>query len=218
MKTLTAAACVAVCLLSAAAAKADDYSSKAGEVLVHVGAAGLLFDSSGKFDVAGQRLPGASLRTTNNATVAGEIGYYFTPTFSVTLTVGIPPVTQAIGTGVLAPVGELGSAEYGPTAVFANYHFNQFGRFQPWVGAGPTMLVVFHTKDGALHNLKVADKLGGAVEVGAEYRMSHRVGVYFSAAKLFLQTDGSGTFNGLPIKAKVVLNPTVLQGGLAFHF
>jgi outer membrane protein len=215
VKTLIA---TAICLVSATAAKAEDFPSQVGELSLHAGVAGLLFNSSGKFDVAGQRLPGAGLKTSNNVTVVGEVGYYVTPNISLTLTVGVPPVTKANGTGVLTPLGRLGSARYGPTVLFANYHFTHFGRFQPWVAAGPTALLVFGTKDGALQHLKVDDQFGAGVEVGAEYRVSHRVGFYGSVAHLFLHTDGHGTFAGAPILAKVDLNPTVVQGGVAFHF
>jgi len=57
-------------------------------------------------------------------TAASEIGYFLTPNFAVTATVGIPPTTRATGTGPLAGAGLLGSVEYGFADALINYHFN----------------------------------------------------------------------------------------------
>jgi len=205
-------------LLSATAAKAEDFMPHAGDMTVRVGGADVAFASGAKISLAGQRIPGASLKLSDNVTATAQFAYFVTPHVSMSLTVGLPPETNATGVGVLAPLGRLGSVRYGPAAALVNYNFTPLGRIMPWVGVGPTYMVVFSNKDAAIQHLNVDSHWGAAVQAGAEYRFDRRWGLYASASKLFLHTDGSGTFSGLPIKAKIDLNPFVFQSGVTFHF
>ena len=56
----------------------------------------------------------------------------------------------------------------------AQYHFTQFGRFQPYVGAGQVFLLIFKNEDGAVRNLDVRNHSGFAVELGAQYQLDSR--------------------------------------------
>jgi outer membrane protein len=187
-------------------------------VAVRVGVADVLFNSSAKFAIAGQPLPGANLNLSNNVTVAVEADYYLRRDLSLSVTVGAPPETNAEGRGVLAPLGRLGSVRYGPAVGLAKYHVSGLGRLQPWVGAGFTRMIVFSDTGGAVPDLKVKDNWGGAVQGGAEYMLGPRWGVYASVSHLFLRTEGSGSFSGLPVVSKIALDPTIIQGGLSYRF
>ena len=180
--------------------------------------ADIAFASSGTITLGGHPVPGGNLKLSDNVTAVSEIDYFLSPHFSTTLTLGIPPETHADGTGSLAGAGRLGAVTYGPTTALLNYHFSGLGRLRPWIGAGPTLMLVFAHKDGAIQHLNVDSHFGGAIEAGAEYRLGRRFGLYAAVAKLFLTTEGGGTFDGLPVKAHVDLNPLVVKSGLVFHF
>jgi outer membrane protein len=214
---LTGSSCL-VFLLFAAAVRAQDATPQAGEVYVRGGIAGVLFEPGAKFTVAGQRLPDASLTTSDNVTVAAELGYYLRTDVSLSLTVGVPPDTAVNGTGALATIGRLGTVRYGTVAALADYHFNYFGRFQPWVGVGPAFFAIFGTTGDAIQNLKVSDQWGAAVQAGAEYMINQNWGIYTSVSQLFAHTNASGSFAGLSVTSKVDLNPLIIQGGLTFRF
>lgn len=212
---LTAGAAIA---LVATAASAQSLEPKAGDLAVRVGVAHIRFDSGADFVVAGTPAPAAGLKLSNNTTAALELDYHVHRNVSLSLTVGFPPVTHATGTGQLAPVGRLGSVRFGTGVAQAKYHFSGLGRLQPWIGGGVTRMVVFSERDAAVQNLSVKDHWGGAVQAGAEYRMSPRMGVYASASKLFLHTNGTASLGPAPVAAKIDLDPTILQAGVSFHF
>jgi len=64
----------------------------------------------------------------------------------------------------------------------------------------------------------VRDHVGGAVQLGAEYQLGRRWGLYFDVKKVFLETNATAVLDGAPLKADIQLNPIILSGGLSFHF
>lgn len=219
-------ACGLAMALAAGAAQAQslaqtqdqDTRPHAGTIAFKVGGAGILFNSGGKLALAGQPLPGADLKLSDNATAIFEGEYYFRPDVSLSLTVGVPPTLTATGKGTLAPLGTLGQVQYGPGAVLAKYHFLGLGRLQPYVAGGATRMLIFDNTDGAITHLKVHPAWGGAVQGGADYMLTPRWGVFASVSHLFLRTHGEGQFNGLPVSAKIALDPNVVMGGLTFRY
>ena len=213
-------ACGLALALGAGAARAQDqaYQPHAGMLAFKLGGGGILFNSSGKFTVAGQPLPGAGLKLSDNATAIFEAEVYIHRDVSLSLTVGVPPTLTATGTGNLAPLGKLGSVEYGPGALLMKYHFSGLGRFQPYLGGGATRMLIFSEHDAAISDLKVHPAWGGAVQGGSDYMLTPHWGAFASVSHLFLSTHGQGTFGGLPIQAKIALDPTIVMGGLTFRY
>jgi outer membrane protein len=105
----------------------------------------------------------------------------------------------------------------------ANYHFRQFGAFQPFLGAGMTYTVVFGTEDNAITNLKVSNSVGAVIRTGFDAMLSDRWGAFISLSKVFVATNASGNaairpLAGAPISAHVSFNPLVLFSGLTYRF
>jgi outer membrane protein len=199
-------------------AMAQQFQPKARDLVVRAGIIALHFDSSASLAVAGTQLPGAGIQTSNNFTGSLEFDYYFVPNISVSLTLGIPPVTHVDGTGVLAPVGRLGDVRYGLGAFLIKYHFNEWGRFQPFAGAGLAYFKVLKASGVGISNLDINDGLGPGLQVGFDYMLTPRIGLFASLSYVYLNTKGTGTFMALPITADVKLDPTVFQGGIAVRF
>lgn len=219
MKQLTLAFVAVIASMTCASlAEAQDLSPQAGDFVVRGGAAVIRFDSSASFVVAGQPQPDSGAKLSNKTAVAIEGDYFLRPDISLSLTIGIPPEVSAAGTGHLAPLGRLGSAMLGNAVLQANYHVTSLGALQPWAGVGVTRLVVFKNKDGAVQNLDVKGAWGSAFQVGADYMLTPKVGVYGSVAKLLVGTDGTATLGPAPVKAKIDLDPLIYQAGLAYRF
>jgi outer membrane protein len=223
IKRLGVIACGLTLALAASAAHAQassdqDTQPHAGTVALKLGGAGIFFQSSGNLRLAGQPLTGANLKLTDNSTAIFEGEYWFRRDLSVSLTVGVPPSLSADGRGTLAPLGKLGSISYGPGAVLAKYHVGDFGRFQPYIAGGATRMLIFSDTDGAITKLKVHPAWGGAVQGGADYMFNQHWGVFASATHLFLRTHGEGSFSGLPVTAKIALDPNIVIGGLTYRF
>lgn len=202
----------------AAPASAEEFRPEPGDVTLRAGPAGILFDSSAKLQVLGFPMAGADLTASDSLTASVEAEIYVVNAVSLSVTVGIPPKSQVDGKGLLAPAGRLGSVRYGLGGALVKYHFNQDHPFQPFVGAGVSHFVSFKEYDAAVSALNVGASWGPLVQGGAEYMLNEHVGIYASASYSWLKTNGSGTFGGLPITARVTLNPTALQGGVLYRF
>ncbi len=199
-------------------AQAQSTAPHAGDFYTRLGVTGVISEASGNVYLAGRHLDGAGLSVGNNVTVAGEFGYFIMPSLSVSVSLGWPPKTTVNGTGVLAPFGRLGSARYGITVASLDYHYNGFGRFQPFIGAGPAYLSIFSTQDATLQHLHIDNTWGAAVRAGFDLMLGDQWGLYSSVSQIFLATNGRAQAGAAPLVAKFSLNPLVLQSGLVLRF
>lgn len=214
-----AAGCVALWALSSTPAHAgEDLAARAGDIVVKVGAAGVLFDGSAKVKFAGNTVPGGSVSLTDDVTASAEIEYYATNALSLALNFGLPPKTRIDATGTLAPLGEAGRVRYGLGTATVRYHLNASGSVSPFVGAGVGHLFVFNTRDGSVSGLDADDAWAPVVQGGVDLRLSRNIGLYANVSYAPVKTDARGTVMGMPMTARVTLDPTVVQGGLSYRF
>jgi outer membrane protein len=205
-------------------AQAAEPAPQSSDFYVNLGVAGLLFDTDASINAAGRPLPGSNLHASNNATLGFGIGYFVTPDVSLLALLGVPPQTTLTGRGTLSGL-TLGKVTYGPSMLAANYHFRQFGAFQPFLGAGITYTVVFGTKDNAIVNLRVKNSIGAVIRGGFDVMFSDRWGAFFSVSKVFVTTKASGnansaipTLGGAPVSAHVSFDPLILFSGITYRF
>lgn len=187
---------------------------------VRSGPAVLLLSEGAKVKAAGTPIPG-TIDIDNHVTGTIEIGYSFSNNFSIGFTGGFPPTIDVHGAGALAPLGKLGTVTYGPTALTAQYTFTEFGRIQPYIGAGPMFMFIFDNKDAALSNLKVDPAIGVVAQAGVDFNVTDRWGLYLDVKKAYLRTEATATvpaFGGAPISADIKLDPLVFSAGLKARF
>jgi outer membrane protein len=211
-------------LAMAGQAQAAEPASQSSGLYVNLGVAGLLFDTDASINAAGRPLPGSNLHASNNTTLGFGIGYFVTPDVSLLALLGVPPQTTLTGRGTLSGF-TLGKVTYGPAMLTANYHFRQFGAFQPFLGAGISYTVVFGTQDDAIVNLRVKNSIGAVIRAGFDVMFSDRWGAFFSVSKIFVTTKASGNVNpaiptlgGAPVSAHVSFDPLVLFSGIIYRF
>jgi outer membrane protein len=218
-RKLLTAAIVVVLTMVGQAVEATEPSAASG-LYVDLGLAGLLFNTDASINAAGSQLPDSNLRASNNVTLGVGIGYFVAPNISLLAVLGVPPTTTLTGQGSLSGL-TLGKVTYGPSMLIVNYHFLQFGTFQPFLGAGITYTVVFGTKDNAIVNLRVNSSIGAAIRIGFDVMFSDRWGAFLSVSKVFVSTNASGnaaTLGGVPVSAHVNFNPLVLFSGITYRF
>lgn len=184
---------------------------------VKLGVGGLILSEKADIKVAGYNFPGANVKVKPQVTAIVEAGYNFTPNWAVSFTTGLPPLAKVEGAGVIRPLGRLANVRYGPMALTVHYHFD-FGAFRPYIGAGPGFLVVVKNYDRAVSNFEMRNALGFAGQIGADYMISDRFGLFVDAKKIYLRTSAVGSLAGMPIKAKVKLDPLVLTTGFLARF
>jgi outer membrane protein len=181
---------------------------------VRLRAIGVLPTDSG--DVKG--ISGSDLSYTDSVIPELDISYYFTKNISAELILG---TTQSSihGDGTLGGLGKLGKTWILPPTLTAQYHFTNFGAFQPYVGAGVNY-TMFYNQDatGAATDLKVKNAFGVALQAGFDYMIDDHWGVNADVKKIFLRPDFEATVGGADVKGTAKLDPWLVGGGLTYRF
>lgn len=186
---------------------------------LRIGAAGVFYGSSGKLNAFGMPVAGATASMPNNATVTFDAGYFVLPNIAIQATGGIPLIATVNGAGTMSSFGTMGKASLGPAMLTVNYVYKDLGPFQPYIGVGGVYSIIFQTFDRYVRNLNVDGNFGFAVQGGAEYRFNRNWGVFVDAAHMWLSVNASGLGAGVvPVTARVTLDPTVVRGGIAYHW
>jgi outer membrane protein len=204
-------------LVGTAKAVAADPTPTANGAYLHFGPGALVFNSGASVKLAGAVVPGGTVQVKPNGTLITEFGYRW-GNLGVSLTGGFPPLATVAGAGSLSSLGTLGHIRYGPVVASAHYHFTRFGRFQPYVGAGPVFLLIFRNQDGSIRQLDVRNHTGAAVQAGAEYVLSQRWSLFLDAKKAWLKTSATAELGAAPIQADIRLDPVVMAAGLSYRF
>lgn len=215
-RNLSIAAGVAALSLIGSAAAAQVQPDR--RFYLHVGPAQLDLDESAVMTAGGQPVPGGDISIEPQITAVFELGYFIRPNVAVSFTGGVPPKAEIEAAGSLEGLGKLGEITYGPAAVTAHYHFNPEGRLRPYAGGGVSFMYVFDEEDGLLTDLNVENTIGLAVQAGAEYMFTDRLGAFVDYKKAFFSSESTGNLGGAPIQADVQLDPAVVHAGLSFRF
>lgn len=184
---------------------------------VKLGFGGLFMSEKADIKVAGAPYPGANIKIKPQYTAMFELGYNFTPNWSVAFAGGLPPLAKVDAAGSIRPFGRLGNVRYGPVALLGQYHF-EFGAFRPYIGAGPALMVVLNNYDRFLTGLDMRNALGFAGQAGVDVMVTDRFGVYLDAKKVYLRSTAVGSIGPAPVKAKVTLDPWIFSTGVVARF
>jgi outer membrane protein len=214
-------------VLAANAASAADLAISGGDTTpmvdmpsfyLHVGVAGIFNAPHARISLAGSPISGAAVKIGDRATLAIEAGYFVAPHIAVSVSGGVPPVSKVEAAGSLSGLGAIGKTQGGPVAATVHYHFDGFGAFQPYLGAGVSALVVFGDEDRLLRRYRTEDTVGPVLQAGFDLMLDTQWGVFFDVKKGFLATTTKGYLSGLPVRSSVSLDPVVLHSGLIYRF
>jgi outer membrane protein len=185
---------------------------------VHAGPAFVQPVEKTTMEAGGAPVPGADVKIKGRWTVEGEVGYFLTPHVAVGFAAGLPPTFKVQAAGTLTGLGTAGKITGGPAALTLQYHFNRDGRIQPYVGAGASFLIVFKTKDAVLTDVSAKSNIGTALQAGADFMFTDRLGGYIDVKKAFVSTVATGFLGPAPVRAKVLLDPIAANAGVTYHF
>jgi outer membrane protein len=216
MKTRLYAAGLAAILLGSASAHAADGAQP--KWFARAAVTQLTLADDMRLQLAGTPVPTAGVDTKSHYTPTVHIGRFVTDNIALSLTGGLPPKIEINGTGALAPAGKVVDITYGPATAMVQYHVNRGGAISPYAGIGACYMLVLDVDDAALQNARVENDLAPAIEVGAEFKVAKRYGVFVEAKKAFLHTEARGTFGGAPVKSHIRLDPWAVSAGATFHF
>jgi outer membrane protein len=186
--------------------------------LVHLDAAGVFMNESAKIYVGGRRVPGGSVAIGNDPTLTFDVSYLFTPNLAINIYSGVPPRAAVKGAGSLAQLGALATTRYGSVALSGEYHFTNFERLQPYVGAGVNYTPFLDVRDRALSNVQIPSAFGAAFKVGADYQLTGRWTAHSYVQQILLSTRVSAMVDGIGVVTKTTINPTVIGAGVGWRF
>lgn len=220
MRKITISSAIALVMGLNGAALAQDQDETHQGWYFRGGPVGVFFSPGADLSVAGAPFPGADVSVDDNYTLYFDIGYRFNDQLSSSFTFGIPPTAEVRGAGALAGT-YLGDVTYAPGILALQYRIPAGNlRFEPYVGAGISYIIMLDTDDRDVAGFDVDNGLGPVLQVGIERMINDRLGVFFDVKKVWVDTDARGTLGvgGPPADAKVTLDPLLVGAGLLWRF
>lgn len=197
------AAAAAFLVTAAVPASAAPY--EAGTVLLRARAVEIVPDVSSTVSIGGK------VSITDTTIPEADITYFLTPHWSLELIAGSDKHAIYYGNTKLANVWLL------PPTLTVQYHFDQIGPLQPYVGAGPNYTVFYDRSTGPLGKLRTTDNWGFALQAGIDVPLTEdgRFFFNFDVKRLWLSTSAS--FSASPVTAKVNINPWLIGSGVGIR-
>lgn len=219
--TLLAAMTAATVLSSPALA-----GNPEGRLQVKVLATGVLPD--GKIDKVKTDLiglpAGSQTKANDNVVPTLAVEYYATPNISVE-TICCFTQHHVTGSGALAGANLVNHVLILPATVTAKYHL-PLGPIKPYIGAGPSLYIVFDEKPGStakalgVDKVKLSNSVGVALQGGVDVALGDTgMGLSLDAKKYFIKPTAKFYASGTKVlETKHDLDPWVISAGVSYRF
>lgn len=159
---------------------------------------------------------GSQIDIDNSVVPEVDFSYFMTNNVAFELIAAITPHdvnTATSSSGAL----DLGTAWLLPPTLTAQYHFTNYGRCKPYVGAGLNYTTFFGVKKGtSVTSVSYGDSFGPALQAGVDYMLDDHWMVNADVKKIWINTDVK--FNGGAIRADVDINPWIVGVGVGYRF
>ncbi len=149
-----------------------------------------------------------------------DVSYFFTPNIAVEA-ICCFSYHSIKAVNALAALGTVGNTWVFPPTVLLQYHFRNFGDFQPYLGLGVNYTHYFNTNATgglAAGPLRINDSFGVALQAGFDYMLNRNWG--FNADVKYITMSPSAKYpvalGGL--KSTVAINPLVFGIGVTYRF
>ena len=140
-------------------------------------------------DSANKDSTGLGLSVNNKTMPELDISYFFSPNVAAELVLTYPQKHDLRSNG-----NKIGTLKHLPPTLLAQYHFTQFGKFKPYVGAGVNYTrfssVNFDPAAVAALNPSIKkNSLGLALQAGFDYQLDSNWSLNLDIKKVQIKTD-----------------------------
>ena len=175
-------------------------------------------------DVEG--IPNTEVGVDNDVTLGFTIGYMLTSKLAIEL-LGVTPATHDLrGKDGLSSLGKIADVDVFPPTLSLQYHFNDTGKFRPYVGAGVNythfpdedVSSSLETALGGNTRLDIDDSWGLAAQIGADISINDKW--FFNTAVWYADIDADATLktNGIDRDVDIDIDPWVYFIGIGRTF
>jgi outer membrane protein len=180
---------------------------------VRLRALGVITRDNGSVD----GISGSGLSYSDTVVPEADISYFFTDNISAELILGTT-YANVRGEGSIAGLGEIGKTWLLPPTLTLQYHFTDFGAFQPYLGAGVNYTVFYNQSGKSADSLDVKNTFGVALQAGFDYMFDEHWGANLDVKKIFLRPDFDATVGGANVSGKAKLDPWLIGAGVTYRF
>lgn len=162
-------------------------------------------------------LPADAVYVSNKVIPEVDFSYFFTKNIAAELILTYP---QSMDVQV-KNVGKVGNFKALPPTLSLQYHFSPDAAFSPYVGAGINYTLISKVSLPVVNSLTGANSsldrssLGGALQVGFDYKLGQNSYINFDIKKVYLSADLK--VNGAKVST-VTLDPLLIGIGYGFKF
>ncbi|ORE97131.1 OmpW family protein [Aurantimonas sp. 22II-16-19i] len=146
-----------------------------------------------------------------------DISYFFTDNIAAELILGTT-YANVNGDGSLTSMGRIGKTWLLPPTLTLQYHFTDFGKFKPYVGAGGTYAIFYSQDADGVDELDIENTFGATLQVGFDYMIDEHWGWNVDVKKIFLEPDFDVVVGGTRLSGKAKLNPWLIGTGVTYRF
>jgi outer membrane protein len=148
-----------------------------------------------------------------------DISYYFTPNIAVEAICCVS-YHEIKAVNALGALGTVGKTWVFPPTVTLQYHFTNFGAFQPYLGVGVNYTHYFNSQaSGGLAGggpLWINDSWGVALQAGFDYMINRNWGL--NADIKYITMAPGAKYVGAGLKSTVSINPVIFGLGITYRF
>jgi outer membrane protein len=187
---------------------------------------GVLPSESADLSAGGAGMAG-SVKISNEYVPELDITYFFNKNIAAELILATTQHSvKATNVGAVGGANvDLGDVWVLPPTLTLQYHFDNGGKFKPYVGAGINATLFYNEDEGSVaDSIDYDSSIGPALQVGFDYDLDGVPGGWaFNAdvKKIWINSDVTVDFTsalGATVKADVDINPTVVGLGFGYKF
>jgi outer membrane protein len=172
-------------------------------------------------------VPGSYTEASSDTKPGATVAYIFNSSWAIETYLVIPFETDIRGAGTLQGAGKLGSAKITYPSLILQYHFGTTDwRVRPYVGAGPTYVIIYDEKStasldglvGAPVDVDFGNDLTLSLQAGVRWHLNKKWAVNFAAAYIDFTTKEKLSISAGIIQDNLDVTTLVLSGSVVYKF